>query len=155
MGLLLLFFSASAMIHFINTHKSLCFPSYSKNNDIIWKMNPVLLKHTCISLGVQSWRSQWEHFSPECHRDFGSQIVLPPFLVKNQPHQQGMKSAGCLAASFKKATSSLMRHWEGTATESDEIPLWNLWCFQVHFLLESKESKEIYKILQNNAIELS
>lgn len=36
--------------------------------------------------------------------------------------QWGMKSQE-MGASFKKTPSSLMRHWEETATESDKIPL--------------------------------
>lgn len=124
---------------------------------MLWKVNPVLFKYICTNIGVQSWRSHREHFSPKCyrascHRAFLRSSSFP--CHDPTTAQWGMKSQE-MGASFKKAPSSLMRHWEETAMESDKIPLWNLWRLQVHFPLESDESEEIYKIRKNTTVEKS
>lgn len=111
-------FSASVFIRFANMW-SLCFTFNFKNNDKLWKVNPMLSEHVCANLGVQSWRSHWEHFSPKYHTGFQSRIGIlcfPSCPCQDPTAPVEMKSGGHWAACLNKAISSLTKHGEEMAT---------------------------------------
>lgn len=110
---------------------------------------------TCTQILEFSQEGPIGNIFPQKSQASGSQtafLSFPSCPCQDPTMPAGNKISRTLGSQLQKATSSLMRHWEVTATESNEILLWNLWCFHIHFPLESDESKEIYKIMKNNRI---
>lgn len=105
MRIFLLFLSASTMTHYIKTCRSLFHICISKIMALFETWIQCYLNICVQTLEFSPEGPIGNIFLPNDTRALGHRLfsfVFPPVLIKIQLHQQGTKSAGCLAATLKR-----------------------------------------------------